>query len=179
MAFFGFHPFHEGFMLAILNLTPDVIKSGNALPFNQYGPRQHVEKVIPRFITSSILGEPLTIHGNGLSQRDYLHVNDLINFLKIVLLKQVSVPNHVVNVGSGKGVSIIDIAKLIIEFFPNYVDLHHVSERPGQVVRHTADFAQASNLFDWKPKIDFREGLEETINWYRNNESWWRPLKSR
>jgi len=144
-------------------------------PFNQYGPRQHVEKVIPRFITSSILGEPLTIHGDGLSHRDYLHVEDLINFLKTALVNQVSVPNHVVNIGSGKGVSILEIARFIMELFPNKIDLHHVSNRPGQVVRHTADFTQAKKLFDWQPKIVLKTGLEETVNWYSRNKSFWEP----
>lgn len=142
-------------------------------PFNQYGPRQHIEKVIPRFITAGLLNEPITLHGDGNSQRDYLHVMDLINFLKIALTSEIRTPDHVINVGSQKSISIIRIAELINNLFNNQLNFVFKEDRPGQVSRHAANSKMAHELFEWQPSIDFEEGLKDTVNWYKENRIFW------
>lgn len=142
-------------------------------PFNQYGPRQHIEKVIPRFITSALLGEPLIIHGDGKSKRDYLYVTDLIDFLIRILNSDENLTGNIFNIGSGKGVSVLEIAQTIslLMDLPTKIEFH--DDRPGQVARHTADISRASQIFAWKPLTSFEDGLMSTINWYRSNERFW------
>src|SRR6266567_2779528 len=98
-------------------------------PFNNYGPYQHLEKVVPRFITSCILGEPMRVHGDGSAARDFIHVEDHCEALDRLL----------------------------------------------HVFRHTCDRSKAEKLLDWRPRISFEDGLARTIDWYRDNEAWWRP----
>lgn len=145
-------------------------------PFNIYGPRQHLEKAIPRFITSAILDEPLTVHGTGQPERDYMHVDDLscaVNILMHAPLEKIK--GEVFNVGSGKGISILRIAKLISKYmkFPQS-QIHFVKDRPGQVSTFACDYTKFKRLFGWTPKVSFDEGLKKTINWYKKNQEVWK-----
>lgn len=152
-------------------------------PFNMYGPQQHLEKLIPRFITSCILSEPLTIHGTGTSSRDFTYVEDLANAIDLVMRAPADkVDGEVFNVGSEKDYSVREIADLIVGMMKNYETVEKVAytpyalnigDRPGQVFRHTADASKIHKVLGWKPKIDFRKGLERTIDWYVKNRSWW------
>lgn len=145
-------------------------------PFNIYGPRQHLEKAIPRFITSAILGEPLTVHGTGQPERDYMYVDDLSKAVDLLIHAPIEkVKGEVFNVGSGNAISIIKIARLIADYMKIPQDqIHFVKDRPGQVSTFAADFTKFKKLFGWTPKIPFEEGLEQTIEWYKNNEDVWR-----
>lgn len=144
-------------------------------PFNMYGPNQHLEKAIPRFITSALLDEPLTIHGTGANTRDWTYVTDLCIALDNVLQSSIDkVRGQVFNIGSGEDVSIKKIADLIIEKLNKPKSLiTHIGDRPGQVIRHIASTAKASETFDWKPTVEFDDGLNKTIEWYRHNRDWW------
>ena len=152
-------------------------------PFNIFGSRQHLEKLIPRFITSCILNEPLTIHGSGESRRDFTYVEDLANALDIVIHAPAEkVIGEVFNVGSAKDFSVREIADLIIRKMNSrksselkYTSSHlNVGDRPGQVFRHTADISKISKVLGWRPEISFDKGLDLTIDWYLKNDGWWR-----
>ncbi len=145
-------------------------------PFNIYGPRQHLEKAIPRFITSAILKEPLTVHGNGSPERDYMYVDDLSRVIDLLMHTPIEkVKGEVFNVGSGQAISILKIAKLIAKYMKiSKEQIHFVKDRPGQVSTFACDYSKFGKLLDWEPKIDFGEGLIKTIEWYKNNEDVWK-----
>ena len=150
-------------------------------PFNMYGPQQHLEKLIPRFVTSCILGEPLTIHGSGKSSRDFTYVEDLANAIDIVMhASDKKVNGEVFNVGSEKSYSIKEIAEVIVKImssgkgdFKYSPSMMNIGDRPGQVFRHTADTSKIRKVLGWKPKVDFEEGLEKVVEWYTSNRDWW------
>lgn len=145
-------------------------------PFNNYGPRQHLEKVIPRFITSILLGEKLRVHGDGSSARDFVFVEDNCEAIDRVLhAPEEKVVGEVFNVGSGNHRSILSIAEDIIDLMcPGRDDCKiNVGDRPGQVMRHTANFSKIRDVLDWQPATDWHDGLIKTIDWYRANERWW------
>lgn len=149
-------------------------------PFNNYGPRQHLEKMIPRFITSAIKHEPLTIHGNGIAKRDWIFVDDHCDALDkaLHLSNFTSIKNKVINIGSGIATQNLEIAEFIIDYFGlPYSKLKFISDRPGQVECHIAAIEKAKQLLDWKPVTPLKEGLKKTIEWYTKNEYWWRPLE--
>ncbi|MDY6971688.1 MAG: GDP-mannose 4,6-dehydratase [Thermodesulfobacteriota bacterium] len=144
-------------------------------PFNNYGPRQHLEKVVPRFITSVILDEKLRVHGDGLSARDFVYVEDNCEAIDLVLHAPArTVVGEVFNVGSGQARTIQSISEDIVNLMsPNDRCVVHVGDRPGQVMRHTADWSKIREAVGWRPKTDWEEGLRRTIDWYRNNPKWW------
>jgi dTDP-glucose 4,6-dehydratase len=144
-------------------------------PFNQYGPHQHLEKVIPRFITSCLLDEPLRVHGDGSAARDFTHVEDTCRALDSIIhgdIKQLA--GEVINVGSGESRTLSQIAPLVIQKMKKPgTPITYVGDRPGQVFRHTADASKAERLLGWTPRITFDEGLDRTIAWYEANRTWW------
>jgi dTDP-glucose 4,6-dehydratase len=144
-------------------------------PFNNYGPRQHLEKVAPRFITGALLNEKLRVHGDGSSARDFVHVEDTCEAIDLVLhAPSDKVVGNVFNVGTGEDRSIFSIAKDIIEAMDyGEENITYIGDRPGQVVRHTADISKIFEVLGWKPRIDWAEGLSKTIAWYRENRQWW------
>ena len=143
-------------------------------PFNNFGPRQHLEKVIPRFITSCLLGEPLRVHGDGSAARDFLYVEDTCRALDCILhCAPAGVVGEVINLGSGDSRTLTEIAPLIIERMQASSSITYVGDRPGQVFRHTADCAKAERLLGWRPLVSFEEGLDRTIDWYRSHRGWW------
>jgi len=146
-------------------------------PFNNYGPRQHLEKVIPRFITSILLKEQLRVHGQGISARDFVYVEDNCEAIDLALhAPEEKVVGETFNVGSGQHRSILSIAEDIIEMMcPEENNcVMHVGDRPGQVIRHTADTSKIETILGWKPKTDWRDGLLSTIEWYSENVEWWK-----
>lgn len=147
-------------------------------PFNNYGPNQHLEKVIPRFITSAILDEPLTVHGAGESTRDWLYVEDLCKALdKVVHVSIDKVKGQVINLGTGRDTGIKDVAEKVLERFGKPQSLIvHTSDRYGQVMRHVSSTQKALDLIGWKADTEFDKGLDETIEWYKQNPEWWQKL---
>lgn len=145
-------------------------------PFNNFGPRQHLEKVIPRFITSTLLKEALRVHGDGRSARDFLYVEDHCEAIDLALhAPSGKVVGEVFNVGSGEHRSILSIAKDIISIMdPGNENLIHVGDRPGQVMRHTADTSKIRDVLGWKPSTGWNEGLQRSIDWYKGNQDWWK-----
>jgi len=148
-------------------------------PFNNYGPHQHLEKVVPRFITSCLLGEPMTVHGDGSARRDFMFVKDHCEALdKLLHAPRDKVIGEVFNLGTGEDVSVLEIAETVKAAMHNSTSpIELIGERPGQVIRHTCDAAKFRELMDWHPKHKFGAGLRETIDWYVANQEWWAPQR--
>jgi dTDP-glucose 4,6-dehydratase len=150
-------------------------------PFNNYGPRQHPEKAIPRFITQALSDEPLTIHGDGHASRDWLYVFDDAEAIEAVIAAPLeTVAGEVVNVASGVDIPVGDIADAVLDVLGKPPELKlFVDERPGQVDRHIGSTEKAERLLGWRARTSFEEGLERTVAWYRDNEAWWRGILAR
>jgi dTDP-glucose 4,6-dehydratase len=144
-------------------------------PFNNFGPHQHLEKAIPRFITSCLLDEPLTVHGDGKAERDWIFVEDHCRALDLIIHCDLDkVKGQVINIGTGTSISIHNIASMIAKKMNKSESLiTNISDRPGQVFRHTASAHKAQELLGWAPSISFEEGLSQTIDWYTENRLWW------
>jgi dTDP-glucose 4,6-dehydratase len=144
-------------------------------PFNNYGPRQHLEKVVPRFITSCLLGEPLRVHGDGSAMRDWTHVDDTCAALDCVMHRDLkALRGEVINIGVGESISIADIARMVVKVMGAAESLiTYAGDRPGQVFRHTADRSKAARLLGWAPRVSFETGLRRTAEWYTNCRGWW------
>jgi dTDP-glucose 4,6-dehydratase len=147
-------------------------------PFNQFGPKQHLEKVIPRFITSALLEEPLTVHGNGGAIRDWLYVQDTCARIDKVMHAPIDkIKCEVFNLGSGFELDVLSIAKLVLQILKKPDDLvAHIGNRPGQVDRHISSTEKAAKVLGVTPGRSFEEGLEQTIDWYAKNRGWWEKL---
>ena len=150
-------------------------------PFNNYGPRQHPEKVIPRFITQALADEPLTIHGDGHASRDWLYVEDDAEaIVAIIEADLAAVAGEVLNVATGIDISVSDIADLVLDALGKPRSLKvHTPERPGQVDRHIGTVEKMEQRTGWQARTSFAEGLERTAAWYRENEVWWRAILER
>lgn len=153
-------------------------------PFNAYGPRQHLEKLIPRFITSAVLGETLTVHGSGNSRRDFTHVHDIARAIDLILhASSAKVEGEVFNIAAGRDYSVNEIADIVlkamhqkhhsgaIEHVPSMMN---IGDRPGQVYRHTGDASKIARVLGWKQEHNFVSGLREVIEWYLVNREWWK-----
>jgi len=147
-------------------------------PFNNYGPRQHPEKVIPRFITQALRDEPLTVHGDGHASRDWLYVDDDAEAIEAVIEAPIeAVAGEVLNVATGIDISVSEIADKVLDALGKERALKlHVLERPGQVDRHIGSTEKAERLLGWHARTGFDEGLARTVAWYRENEAWWKAL---
>jgi len=150
-------------------------------PFNNYGPRQHPEKVIPRFITQALEGDALTIHGDGHASRDWLYVDDDAEAIEALIAAPLEdVAGEVVNVATGVDLSVADIADLVLDAVGNPLACKvHVPERLGQVDRHIGSTDKLARLTGWRARTAFADGLEQTVAWYRENEAWWRSVQGR
>jgi dTDP-glucose 4,6-dehydratase len=145
-------------------------------PFNNYGPRQHVEKVIPRFVTQALLGEDLTVHGDGEMTRDWVYVTDTCEAVLRALMLS-GIDGSIVNVGTGHDVSIAEIGRRILDLLPeSKSEICHVPQRPGQVDRHISSRMKSGRTLEWSPNITLVEGLSKTVSWYKRNEVWWRRI---
>lgn len=147
-------------------------------PFNNYGSFQHLEKVIPRFITSCILNEPVTVHGDGKASRDWLFVEDFCEALDKILHCDIGrVKGEVINIGTGRSIDIQTIAEIIVDMMGKPRSLiAHIGDRPGQVFRHSSSTEKVGRLCGWKPKTSFEQGLLKTRDWYEQNRHWWEKL---
>jgi dTDP-glucose 4,6-dehydratase len=147
-------------------------------PFNNYGPRQHPEKVIPRFITQALRDEPLTVHGEGHASRDWLYVDDDAEAIETIIETPIDrIAGEVLNVATGVDISVNDIAAKVLDALgrPGAPTVH-VDERPGQVDRHIGSTEKMQRLTGWSAQTSFDEGLARTVAWYGENEAWWKGL---
>jgi dTDP-glucose 4,6-dehydratase len=147
-------------------------------PFNNYGPRQHPEKVVPRFVTQALLDEPLTVHGDGHATRDWLYVEDDAEAIEAVIDAPLeNVAGEVLNVATGVDISVGEIADRVLDALGKPSSLKaFVPERPGQVDRHIGSTEKIARLTGWRARTAFDDGLARTVDWYRENEAWWRGI---
>ena len=147
-------------------------------PFNNYGPFQHPEKVIPRFIIQALTDQPLTIHGNGIASRDWLHVFDTAEAITAACEVPLdAIVGETINVATGVDESVEEIADAILEILGKPASLkQHITDRPGQVDRHIGSTGKALELLGWRSSIPFSDGLERTVRWYRDNPDWWQSV---
>jgi dTDP-glucose 4,6-dehydratase len=150
-------------------------------PFNNYGPRQHPEKAIPRFVTQALRDEPLTIHGDGHASRDWLYVDDDAEAIEAIIAAPLdAVAGEVLNVATGVDISISDVADRVLDVLGKPRSLKaHVPERLGQVDRHIGSTDKLERLTGWSARTSFDEGLARTVAWYRENEAWWKEVLGR
>ena len=150
-------------------------------PFNNYGPRQHPEKVIPRFITQALSGEPLTIHGDGHASRDWLYVDDDAEAIEAIIAADIdALAGEVVNVATGVDISVRDVAEAVQAAVGLAVGAG--ARRGAARARSTGTSARprsSERLTGWRARTTFEQGLERTVAWYRENEVWWRALSRR
>jgi len=148
-------------------------------PFNQYGPYQHLEKCVPRFVTSALTGGPITIHGDGSAARDWCYVADTCEALVRVLEAPLDqVVGEVINLGTGVATSVSDVyARIASQLGECHSDVSHIPNRPGQVDLHVSSTEKAQRLLGWKAATDLDTGLAKTIEWYAEHETWWRNLE--
>jgi len=144
-------------------------------PFNNYGPRQHLEKVVPRFITSCILDEPLTIHGDGSASRDWVYSEDTARAVDLAIHAPIGkVRGEVFNVGTGQSLNVLEIAHKVLEAFGiKEGNLVSIPDRYGQVQKHIASNEKAREILGFIPEVSFEDGLKQTIKWYKENRSLW------
>ncbi|MBD0318423.1 MAG: GDP-mannose 4,6-dehydratase [Thermoleophilia bacterium] len=147
-------------------------------PFNNYGPFQHPEKVLPRFIIQALRDEPLTVHGDGHATRDWLYVEDDAEAIEAVIAADAGVVSgEVLNVATGVDISVTEIANYVLTALDKPPSLKiHVEERPGQVHRHIGSTEKSERLLGWRARTSFEEGLEKTIAWYAENRAWWESI---
>ena len=142
---------------------------------NNYGSFQHIEKVIPLFITNLIQDKKVPLYGNGLNSRDWLHVSDHCNAIELVLQK--GRQGEVYNIGGGKELSNLELTHSILDLMKKDRSfINYVEDRKGHDLRYSVDYSKLHLETGYKPQIDFFEGLSETISWYEKNEKWWREI---
>ena len=142
---------------------------------NNYGPYQFPEKVIPLFVTNAIDDIQVPLYGDGLNERDWLHVED--HCRAVDLLIDAGENGEVYNIGGGNDVRNLDLTHRILQLAGKDESLiRYVADRPGHDRRYSLDTTKLRGL-GWTPRIEFDSGLAATVEWYRQNEWWWRPIK--
>ena len=145
---------------------------------NNYGRNQFPEKVIPLFVTNLIDNEQIPIYGTGLNVRDWLHVDDHCFGIYLALTKGKA--GEIYNIGGGTELANIDLTKKILSLMGrDESSIVYVDDRKGHDIRYSVDISKISKELSYSPQKNWETGLIETINWYLENEAWWRPLKAR
>jgi dTDP-glucose 4,6-dehydratase len=144
---------------------------------NNFGAYQFPEKFIPKTIISALLGRKIPIYAGGKQVRDWMYVQDFCSAIEIAIEK--AKPGTVYNVSAGNEITNIEVARLILEQLhkPNTI-LESVADRPGHDFRYSLDSSRIRSELGWKPTHNFLDALRGTVDWYTENESWWKPLIS-
>lgn len=143
---------------------------------NNYGPNQFPEKVIPLFVTNLMENKKVPVYGTGLNVRDWLHVDDHCQGIHLVLMK--GIPGEIYNIGGGRELSNLELTEFILEYMGmSKNEIEYVEDRIGHDQRYSVDFSKINHDLGYSPQVDFEEGLKQTIEWYKSNSSWWKPLK--
>jgi dTDP-glucose 4,6-dehydratase len=144
---------------------------------NNYGPHQFPEKVIPLFVTNLLEDRKVPVYGSGINIRDWLHVDDHCRGIHAVLTKGSA--GEIYNIGGGLELTNMELTHKILEAFGKDSDsIDYVEDRKGHDLRYSVDWSKINRELGYEPIVKFEQGLSETIDWYRENEAWWKPLKS-
>ncbi len=145
---------------------------------NNYGPRQHVEKFIPRQITEILEGRKPKLYGSGENVRDWIHVDDHNSAVITIIEKGKNGETYLIGANGEKNNK--EVVELILDMMgKNSDDYDHVNDRPGHDLRYAIDNTKLVNDLHWQPQYtNFEDGLKATIEWYKANESWWKSQKS-
>jgi len=142
---------------------------------NNFGPYQLPEKLIPKTIIRALRNLPIPIYGKGTNIRDWIYVKDHCEALSAVL--ENGKTGQIYNVSAGNEISNIDIVKRIIGLLKKPADmLTFVEDRPGHDKRYSLDSTKLQAELGWKPKANFEQALNSTVQWYLDNEHWWTPF---
>ena len=143
---------------------------------NFYGSNQYPEKLIPLFVTNLLEGKKVPVYGDGKQVREWIYTEDHCNAIDVILHKAKA--GSVYNIGSGDEIENIEITKLILEYL-GYDEkmIEYVKDRPGHDKRYALDANKLKNELGWEAKVNFRDGLKKTVDWYRENEDWWKKIK--
>ena len=145
---------------------------------NNYGRNQFPEKVIPLFVTNLIDNEKVPVYGSGLNVRDWLHVDDHCFGIYLALTKGKA--GEIYNIGGGTELTNIELTEKILSLMgKDESSVKYVEDRKGHDLRYSVDISKISGELGYSPKVDWETGLKETIEWYKANEAWWRPLKNK
>jgi dTDP-glucose 4,6-dehydratase len=144
---------------------------------NNYGPRQHPEKLIPLCILNALAGDPLPVYGDGRQVRNWLFVEDFATAVDAVLERGHAGETY--NVGGPDELANIDVVRRILELTGRDESLiEYVDDRPGHDRRYSLESSKLRRELGWRPAVDFNAGVQRTVEWYRDNESWWAPIRS-
>ncbi len=145
---------------------------------NNYGTHHFPEKLIPLFITNLIEGKTVPVYGTGKNVRDWLHVDDHCRAIYQVLMNGRS--GEIYNIGGGRELTNNEITSLILKAMgADETSIEYVEDRKGHDLRYSVDWTKINKELGYEPQVKFEDGLRETIQWYRDNEAWWKPLKNR
>jgi len=144
---------------------------------NNYGPYQFPEKLIPLFVTNLLDGRPVPVYGQGLNQRDWLHVED--HCAAIDAIVEQGIAGEIYNIGADAQTTNMELTHRLLELTGRDESLiEHVTDRPGHDLRYAVDSSKIRKL-GWKPEFSLETRLAETVEWYRDRQDWWRPLKEK
>src|SRR5215212_1088011 len=144
---------------------------------NNYGPRQYPEKLIPLMVLNALHGDSLPVYGDGRQVRNWLYVEDFCRAIHTVL--ESGRPGEAYNAGGPDELENIEVVRRILELTGRDESLvEHVTDRPGHDRRYSLASDKLRSELGWQPVIRFAEGLERTLQWYRDNEWWWGPIRS-
>ena len=143
---------------------------------NNYGPYQHPEKLIPLMVLNAMAGDRLPVYGDGMQVRNWLFTEDFASAIDVVLAK--GEPGEVYNVGGPEELTNIEVVRTILELTDRDESLiDHVTDRLGHDRRYSLSADRTESL-GWRAEVHWREGIRRTVEWYRDNEAWWGPIRS-
>lgn len=144
---------------------------------NNYGPYQHVEKFIPRQITEVLEGRKPKLYGSGENVRDWIHTEDHSSAVLTIIEKGRGGETYMIGANGEKSNREV-VELLLVALGKNKDDYEHVSDRPGHDLRYAIDASKLQSELGWTPKYtDFSAGLTNIVDWYKQNENWWKPQK--
>jgi dTDP-glucose 4,6-dehydratase len=143
---------------------------------NNYGTHHFPEKLIPLFITNLLEGKKVPVYGSGLNVRDWLHVDDHCRGIYLALTQGKS--GEIYNIGGGRELNNLEITDLILNSMgADKSSIEFVEDRKGHDLRYSVDWTKIKRELGYEPQVSFEDGLDKTVKWYKNNETWWKPLK--
>ena len=150
---------------------------------NNYGPKQHPEKLIPKLIYNIINNKALPIYGKGKNSREWIYVKDHCEAL-IKIFQKGKIGNFY-NIGSNKNLSNVEVCKNLLNYSKKIIGLgskvkiKYVKDRPGHDIRYALNSNKLRKQLNWKPQTNFKQGIKLTINWYNQNKDYYRSIKKK